>query len=717
METQPPASPDSAPAQRENVNLRHYWHVVLERRWLVLTAFISVFVLSLVYLYKAPKIYQAVARIEINREENDVLNLKDVLSIDTRDMDYMQTVYKNLKSRTLIESVINQLHLENDERYLRVTDIYKAVDADIQIVPTRLSRLVDIKVEHTNPEAAQKIANTLVNKFLEDNLDRKLEKSRYVSRFLDAEAENLKQKVQAADKRLQDYQVQKGSVSLEERQNVDLLSLQQAQTDLSKAQTESAIAQTNAAEVANWIRAGVPLETIPQVSDELAIKDMRRTLAVQTAELEGLLKIYKDKMPVVLQARERLASLTNSIAEQAERIVATVYKKAELARSVEISLENVVKQRKQVILDLSQQRIEYATLSREAASTREALNKVLDRQQESAITGKSKTNNMRVVDDARKPQTHIKPRSTLTIVLGFVGGWCVAIGLAFFVNYLDDSIKSQDDVETYLRLPFLGYIPNIKTNSLVERDMQAHLHPRSNAAEAFRTIRAAISLMPRADKFRILAVTSTIPSEGKSLVAANLAIVNAQTGLKTLLVDADLRRPAVHKGFQLHSPIGLSAYLTEEINNFEECVHTTDVPNLDVVCCGAIPTTPSELIGSKRMSQFLQEVRMRYDRVVLDCPPVSAVSDPLVLAAKSDGVVFVTKFNKIRREHSRRTVQRLQDSGIFILGVILNDIDFEGRDSYYYSYYYYQNRYYASHYKSDKVGSEKAPDKEKAKKA
>jgi len=224
-------------------------------------------------------------------------------------------------------------------------------------------------------------------------------------------------------------------------------------------------------------------------------------------------------------------------------------------------------------------------------------------------------------------------------------------------------------------------------------------------------------LMPRADKFRILTVTSTIPSEGKSLLASNLAIVTAQTGLKTLLVDADLRRPSVHKAFQLHSPIGLSAYLTEEITRFDECIHSTEVPNLDVVCCGSIPASPSELIGSKRMMQFLQEVRLRYDRIVLDCPPVSAVSDPLVLAAKSDGVVFVTKFNKIRREMARRTIQRLQDAGIHILGVILNDIDFEGKDSYYYSYYYYQNRYYASHYKSDKTGSEKTPVKEKLKKS
>jgi polysaccharide biosynthesis transport protein len=329
------------------------------------------------------------------------------------------------------------------------------------------------------------------------------------------------------------------------------------------------------------------------------------------------------------------------------------------------------------------------------------------------------SNNMRVVDDATKPLRSVKPRIVLTVLAGLVGAVGVSLALAFFVSYLDDSIKSQEDIENHLRLPFLGYIPNIKTNSVVERDLQAHLHPQSNAAEGFRTIRATIALTHKPEKFRVLAITSTIPSEGKSLVASNLAIVHAQTGLKTLLVDADLRRPSVHKAYQLHSPVGLSAFLTRETDDLAELTHTTEVPNLDVICCGSVPSTPSELIGSTRMAEFLQRVKGKYDRVVLDCPPVSAVSDPLIISAMSDGVIYVTKFNKIRREHGRKSVQRIQNAGIHILGVVVNDIDFEGKDSYYYSYYYYQNRYYSSHYKttpSDGAGAQPAaPVKDKKK--
>jgi uncharacterized protein involved in exopolysaccharide biosynthesis len=187
MENQSVLTSDSA-LPHENVNLRHYWHVILERLWLVIAAFISVFVLSLIYLAKAQSIYQAVARIQIDRESDNILNLKEALSFDRGETDYLQTQYKNLKSRTLIESVITQLHLDKDERYVKERDTYRAVDEDIQVSPIRLSRLVDVKVEHPNARTAAQMANTLVRTFIDDNVDLKREESIEVSRFLEAEA-------------------------------------------------------------------------------------------------------------------------------------------------------------------------------------------------------------------------------------------------------------------------------------------------------------------------------------------------------------------------------------------------------------------------------------------------------------------------------------------------------------------------------------------------
>ena len=684
--------------QEEKVNLRHYWHVILERRWLVIAAFCSVFALCLIYLFKATRIYQATTRIQIDRESDNVLNIKDVFSVDGREQDYLQTQYKNLQSRTLIESVVSKLKLDKDPRYAKSVDVSKAVSEDITIVPIRLSRLMDVKAQHPNPQQAAAIANTLVETFIQQNLDQKMGKSLEALRWLRNEADTLERDVGDKDLALQRYRVEKKMVSLGESQNIVLQALKQAQADLDKARGDAADAQRLNEEIERLLNSGTSIDAIPRVANDLLIQDMRKSLAEREALLANLLKRYKDKYPDVIRVREEIASLKDSIRRESQKVRDTIAAGADLAKAKESTMAAELKKKEQESFELSQLRIQYDVLTRQADQSKLLYNIVLQRMKETDLTSKDKKQNMRVVDSAVVPLNPVKPRVVLTLFLGVIGGLGVAIGLAFFVNYLDDSIKNQDDIETYLRLPFLGYIPNIKTNSVLERDMQAHLHPQSNAAEGFRTLRAAIALAPKADRYRVLAVTSTIPAEGKSLVASNLSIVVAQTGLKTLLVDADLRRPSVHKVFRLQSPVGLSSYLSEKVNSVDECIHTTEVPHLDVVCCGAVPSSPSELAGSKRMSQFLQEVRNRYDRVVLDCPPVSAVSDPLIIASLSDGVVFVTKFNKIRRDHARKTVQRIQNAGIHILGVVLNDIDFDGKDSYYYSYYYYQNRYYLSHY-------------------
>jgi capsular exopolysaccharide synthesis family protein len=424
---------------------------------------------------------------------------------------------------------------------------------------------------------------------------------------------------------------------------------------------------------------------------------LQQELGLRESALAALLTRYREKHPNVIQARGEIEKMRQAIKEEAEYTIQALRNNSVFLKKREEALVANVEQETAKQQALNALRIEYDALKREAQNSETIYNNVLLRRNETELLSRIAANNMVLVDPAPVPIKPVKPKVILTILFGLFGGAMSGIGLAFFVSYLDDSIKSQEDVENTLGLAFLGYVPNIKTNSVVERDLQAHSHPQSNAAEGFRTIRATLSLTQKPEKLRVLSVTSTIPSEGKSLVASNLAIVSAQTGLRTLLVDADLRRPSVHKAFQLHSPVGLSAFLTGSNTDLDEIVHKTEVPNLDVVCCGSIPANPSELVGSARMKEFLAQVNGKYDRVILDCPPISAVSDPLVISANTDGLIFVCKFNKIRREHARRSVQRIQAAGIHVMGVVINDIDFEGKDSYYYSYYYYQNRYYSTY--------------------
>lgn len=685
--------------QEDTINLRHYWHVILERRWLIMTAFISVFVLSLIYLFKATPIYRATARLQIDPEAENILRVEGLV-MARQEQDYLQTQYKNLLSRTLIRSVFNQLNLKDDERYARSLDPVTALVTDLQVAPIRLSRLVDISAEHPDAKQAGKIVNQWATNFMDLNLDQKIKASLDVVDRLKDEIKKQRDDLEAAEKKVQEYSKSKQTVSFDEGENIILQALKQYTEQLARATAAADAAEKVVEEVDAFLKQGVSIDALPQVADNLPIQELKKELALAEANFDEIKKRYKGGMVEYQQAEAKAHSLRSSLNTQATTLIEALRHRAHMAKAERETIAKLVKDQSDAQLNLKALRVQYDILKRESGEKEQLYKAVLGKVNEMELTARNKINNIRVVYEGDVPLKPVKPRVLLTVFLGIIGGLGVALGLAFFVNYLDDSIKSQDDVETYLRLPFLGYVPNIKTNSVVERDLQAHSHPQSNAAEGFRTIRATISLTHKPDQFRSVAITSTIPSEGKSLVASNLAIVTAQTGLKTLLVDADLRRPSVHKAYRLHSPSGLSSYLMDEVKQIDQIIHKTEVPNLDVICCGSVPSNPSELIGSKRMNEFLQEVRGRYDRILLDCPPISAVSDPLIIAAMSDGVLFVTKFNKIRREHARKSIQRVQNAGIHIVGVVLNDIDFEGKDSYYYSYYYYQNRYYSSHYRS-----------------
>lgn len=699
-------------SQESSLNLRHYWHIVLERRWLVVATFLGIFALSIIYLVRATPIYTAVTRLQIDRPEAGAIDSGSQLVLQGNHNEYLQTMYKRLLSRSLIEMVLNELQLLEDDRYKRAIDKIRALSNDITIKPLRLTYLVDIEVDHPNNEMASNIANSLADNFLQANIALSDTKSQVGIQKLDEELNILQKEAEQDEQAYLDYakNVEGGGASLDKQMDVVILAYTQASNDLSAAETQEQIAKSLAQEAERYLQEGKDLTSIPAIASDPVVLTLKKELATKQSILAGLLARYKSKHPSVISAREEIQSITISILEKSKEVYRSLQADAQLASNKVKNFKAILSAKEQRQIELQQARVQYDFLKRKADQSWDLYQKVLSEKEIKRINRNYKENNISVVDRATPPGTPSKPRKSLILLMGVVGGLAAGVGLAFFVNFLDDSVKTQEDVENVLKLQFLGYIPNIKTNSLVERDLQSHLHPQSTAAEAFRTLRTTVSLMPKADDLNVISMTSTIPSEGKSLVASNLAIVMAQTGMKTVLVDADLRRPSVHKAFQLHSPVGLAAYLKREANTIDEIVHKSEVPDLDIICCGGIPGSPSELVSSSRMFQFIEELRQKYDKVVIDCPPVSAVSDPLVIAARTDGVIFVNKFNRIRREHARRTIQRIQDAGVRILGAAINDIDFEGKDSYYYSYYYYQNRYYASHY-SDGDSSESSSKK------
>jgi capsular exopolysaccharide synthesis family protein len=680
--------------------LRQYWHVILERRWLIVATWSVCIIAGVLYAFQATPMFRAVARLQIDPENQGVLNLNS-LTLGNQDQNYLTTQYRNLESRSLILEVMNKLKLETeDERYSKLVDKVTAVTKDIKIVPIRLSRLVEVQVTHPKGEQAQRIANTILKVFLQRNLDDKKDKALQGLKILEQEATGKEAELKALQSQLQKYRKDKGMVSLKDAQNIDAATMRDLKIAYENLRSTADIAKQTAQQAQDWVAAGKDIIDFAPLAKDEQVAFLRKQVNENSSKLAGLRTKYRERHPRVIQPATQLQSDSQKLRDESERALQAIFQLAELEKNREAEALRKYTESVERVFALDEAKISYDIMEQQLKRVEGFYQTILTKAKDFDIGAKDLLQNMKVQDPAFAPLKPVSPNKPLIFVGSVVGGLAVALGLALFFNFLDDSIKSQEDVENILHLPFLGYIPNIKSVSIVERDLQSHLHPTSSPAESFRTLRAAISLAKNADKFRVMAFTSTMPSEGKSLVASNFAIVTSQTGLKTLLVDADLRRPSVHKAFQLQSPVGLSAYLSGRTDNISELVHSTEVPNLDVVCCGAVPPNPSELIGSNRMVRFLEEASRRYDRVILDCPPVSAVSDPLIVGAMADGMVFVTKFNKIRREHAVRSVQRIQDSGIHLVGMVLNNIDFEGKDSYYYSYHYYQNRYYSSHYRN-----------------
>ena len=684
--------------QDEGINAKYYWHVLLERRWLVITTFIAILALGLIYLFKTVPVFEAVALVQIDTENEDVIEGTQRFVSDARRSNLLNTEQKKIISRTLIQKVIDILDLRSDPLYQDSVDIAQSVGNSINVTPIRLTQLMQVGIEHTDPKQAAKIANTLVEEFIKLNKETKVGKLSDLHFYLEDEVRSTKEKLNVARQKMQDYRESEGTVSLEKDQDIGLQALIQAQSEFATAESEEAVARSIAEEMKSQLAAGKPLETIPQIAANPNVASLQQALAGFEADLQGLLVKYKEGWPAVQDLRERIASLKTSLAEAAQDALQSTILAAEQARAKLENLTILVQQREKEHLLLNEKRIQYDIESRNAEQLRAQYDTLLSRLEEVRIAQRSHTSSITVVDNAEVPLEPVKPRVALTLLLSVFGGLVIGAGVAFLVNFLDDSIKSQEDVESYLGLTFLGYVARIKGTELSERGQESFVNPQSVASESFRTLRATISLLPNGSNYRAIAVSSTKSGEGKSLATSNLAIVCAQAGSKTILIDADLRRPTLHELYKLPNGRGLADYLSNT-KEFEEIVQTGAIPNLDYVTSGPIPGNPSELLSGQRFAEFLEIARQRYDRVIVDCPPVSAVSDPLSVASRCDGIVFISRFNKIRREHARRIVQRLKEAGVQTIGGLINDISAENS----HSYYYYSDYYYKPYQKDQKA--------------
>ena len=448
------------------------------------------------------------------------------------------------------------------------------------------------------------------------------------------------------------------------------------------------------------------IQTLPEIRENKTIGDLRAAFVQLDKEYSDLSSRYGSDHPKMKAISAQLASIKKAYEGEMDAVLSSFEKSYKVMVDNEHSLKLLMEQSKKQAIELSKIEVAYKPLERASEQNAKMYSLIATREKEIDITGPMKTNNVRVLERAIVPSVPVRPKPVQNLFIGLMLGLGAGIGLAFAIEALDNTLKTQADVEQVLGVPVLGLVPIIggpagaeaieQNDHLRERDLGVFLDPKSIAAECCRSIRTNILFMSPDRPLRTMVVTSPSPQEGKTTTAINLAVTMAEAGGRILLIDTDMRRPRLHRSFGVPNQSGISTVIVGKAT-LQEAIKRTDIPNLDVLTCGPVPPNPSELLHTERFKVVLADCMNLYDRVILDSPPTSAVTDPAVLGNLADGVVLVVKAGETTKEAGLHARKQLVAAKARLFGVVVNAIDFSnpayGYDYYYRNYYRYGYTY------------------------
>jgi len=737
--------------REETIDLRDYLRVLSKRRWIVFSIFMVTVLAVALHTFTATPIFKATSRLVIEKENPNLVSIQEVMAVDSTGTDYYQTQYKIIESRLVAREVINRLDLANSAEFLPppedsllaqitgwgrnlvtgtsewlrnllntgssvgdptypdaddmapdhelVTDFMERVD----VSPIRNSRLVDIGVEAKDPVMAAKMANELVKTYIDQNLETKLRAAKDAVQWLSDRISEEREKVEAAENALLRYK-EENEIITDFSSDAEQITAQKLAT-LNQQVVE---AESKRVEAETRYRQALALETTPDMLDSIPevlsndlIKEIKRMEVVLFNNISELSKKYGQNHPKMVAINSELANLKKRKIVEAKRVVNSLKNEYQLAVAKEESLKKALAQQKAESLSLNKKAVQFGVLQRQAESSRQLYELLIKRFKETSLTEEMKTGNIRIIDRAEVPVDPVKPKKKLNLLLAAVVGLFLGVGLAFLLEHLDNTLKLPDEVTDFLRVPYLGPVPAFTMNGAsgdIPNELVAIHSPKSTASEAYRGLRTSILFSSAENVPRVIMVTSAGPLEGKTITSANLAVVMARSQESVLLIDADMRRPRVHKVFEMQHTHGLSGILVGK-DNPTDAIIETPVKGLHVLPVGPLPPNPAELIGSQAMHRFITAARKKYKIIVFDTPPLTAVTDAVVLSRFVDGVMLVTRTGVTPRQVIKNSLSQLQAVQANILGVVLNGVG-TGKDSYYYSQYYYS--YYGEDGKKSK---------------
>src|SRR5262252_4648374 len=732
----PPAAPSIPTPQYTpdpDVHLLDRLAVLYRYRRICVTTFVLVTAALTIQGYSTTQLYQAQARLLIEDERSTAVpGLQNDQNTYYEDPEpYYQTQYKILKGRDLTRRVVRKLHLENNLEFngkkpappsassllqdlkSKVVSIVKPAPTPIEapkvdetadesalvsgfigrvnVEPVRGSHLVDVTFLSENPKFAAEAVNALIDEYVTQNLELKLQSTQGMLDWLDKELDSQQKRVEESERGMANYREKENALSLDDKQNIVLSRLNQLNDAVTRARTERVQKESLYKQV-NAISTGTAPDAIPAIATNPAVASAKAKLIDLQREKAKLLERYAEKHPQVINVNAALQDAQRQVDLEIARAVQSVKNEYETAVLQEQTLSRNLDGAKSEAQDLNRKGIGYGVMEREAKSNREVYQSLLTREKELRVSANSRTNNVRVVDRAETPRGPISAGGRRTLMMSMFIGLVLAVGVALGLDYMNDTIKTPEDVTRRLKLPFLGLVPAVHGDKHPLLDSS---HVPHDFGESFRSLRTSLLSKYQGDSTKILVVTSAQPLEGKTTTAANIAMALAYGGSRVLLIDADMRRPGLHRPLRLTNERGLSQVLAGQARVRDETPRTVD-PNLLAITAGRSPLNPSELLSSERMKTLLTNLAHGpFNWIIVDAPPVLAVTDAVILAPLVSGVTFVVGAEMTRRRLAERAIETVMQAHPRFAAVVLNKVNF-AKNKYYYSRYYghqYKNYY------------------------
>jgi len=730
----------------EEAHFWDYWRVLTRRRWTVIGCFLTTVIVATIWTFTVRPTYTGTVTLRIEKEQPRVVKFEEVMKEADSQQDYYQTQYKILQSRALANRVIGLLRLDQHpefqraegerswlsqgETWLRETLVRwlplppprtpePAEDLALEspltnvflhrlsVEPIRNSRLVKVSFNSHDPDVAARVANTLADAFIAQQLDQKVEATRYATQFLAKQLETARGKLAESEDKLNRFLKENDILFIgpdRAGQSQDLITQQLTLLSdaLLKARAEriakeSVIAQASRQDIAS----------LPAVLQNPVIGKLKEDLASLEGEYRKLGQTFKPDYPRMQQLAQNIAEGRRQLVAETDRTVQALQSDYNAAIRNERQLETALAEQQTLARRLSTNMAEYNVLRREVDTSRDLYSALLGRLRETQVSAALFTSNISIVDRAEIPSTPSGPRKSLNLLLACLVGLFGGVGLAFVFEYLDTNIKDTNEVEMVLRVPTLGLVPTWsalhgrrRRRQLAETNgdpgpfaLVAHAEMASVFAEAFRNLRTNLLYSAPDHPPKTIMVTSLQPEDGKTSLVTNLAITLAQLQAgEVLVIDGDMRRPNLHQVLGVEQAPGLSTFLTGQAE-LADVIAATSIPNLFVIPSGRIPLNPAELLASTRLRQAIDALGELFAYTIFDAGPLFGVSDAAILAGQVEGVVLVLRHGRASREAAQRAIRSLMAVRARLLGVILNDVDV--RSNGYYGYGYYGYGYYA----------------------